>query len=116
MNHDGITNASSKMGLLFFAILPVTERNETIFLLDFLLIILCFMVAIITHIILFKKDKNHFYKMFLGQPKDNLINTGICIAGIIIALSLEDKEMLYVWILFCVLSLVSLLPNDKTGD
>lgn len=63
MNHDGITNASSKMGLLFFAILPVTERNETIFLLDFLLIILCFMVAIITHIILFKKEKNHFYNL-----------------------------------------------------
>jgi len=113
INSELIMTSLPTLGLLLWAISPVTENNDWLFYTCAVLSILSFLVFITGLIIVYKKDRKKFPTYLLGTPRDNLFYLFISIAGIIICYSLGIFDHAYFWWFLLIASILQLLFPNK---
>lgn len=118
-NRSNTIRAYAQVAFLFYAILPITESIDWLYYVLVAIILTLFIVAIFLAIRTVVVDKSNLLKLLHLRKEDKIISIAIPLAGLIVAFSMQLKNMIFVWAFFLVLEIISIAignPPDASQE
>lgn len=103
----------SGIGLLFWAIMPVTENSDWLYYTCAGLCFLAFSMFIAGSVIVYQEEREKFTTFILGTPRDNIYQIFIALAGIAICYAMNHTNLSCIWWVIIISSLLQLFSPVK---